>query len=147
MRNLVKTILSISCFVILSTSLYAQKTIKVVSPSDIKSIQQVESIEITNSSEQIEKTVIQADVQIYPVTYSVGRNKVQREHNKEYYEEQLQNLNNQIEAIEYKIEYIKSDQSMREKAEENGWFQQMEEAKQQAKLQILELQEKINTHE
>ena len=41
----------------------------------------------------------------------------------------LEQINNQLEAIDAKMQYVSSDQSMKAKAEQDGWFDQMNEIK------------------
>lgn len=81
----------------------------------------------------------------YPVTYSIGKNGVQKVHDKAYYQQQLTAVNYLIEAIDTKVEYIKSDQTQRLEAEKNGWFKQMETNKMNAQRKKAELIKKIQT--
>jgi hypothetical protein len=46
--------------------------------------------------------------------------------------ESLEHLDAQIKAIDNKVEYVNSDQAMREKALANGWFDQMAKHRERA---------------
>lgn len=58
----------------------------------------------------------------------------------------IDNIEAHIKAIDTKVEYISSDQSKKAKAEENGWFTQMQNIKEQLILERILLLSKLSSN-
>lgn len=76
-------------------------------------------------------------------TYMVDRNGNQYELNKAYYENKLIELDDNIRAIDVKIEYVNSNEEERNLANQNGWFTDMENVKRNLQTERLDLVTKI----
>lgn len=60
-----------------------------------------------------------------------------------YYLRKISNIQNHIDAINTKIQYVNSDLEEKALAEKIGWFIEMDQIKKQLLIQKMELEEKI----
>ena len=65
----------------------------------------------------------------YPLTISKKAGEEQVVHDEEYLTKEIARVDNHIKAIDFKIENISSDPSKKSKAEQDGWFTQMNDIK------------------
>lgn len=65
------------------------------------------------------------------VTISKKAGEPQRVHNVAYYNEEIAKVDAHIEAIDAKITHVNADPTEKAKAEQDGWFQQMDQIKQE----------------
>lgn len=78
------------------------------------------------------------------ITISKRPGEPQRVHDKNYYQEEIAKIDNQISAIDTKIEYVKSDPQEKKLAEESGWFTEMEATKEKLRAERTNLEQKLN---
>lgn len=133
---------------IASSTLYSQvnekpQQIKLTDKKEIKAIQQPQTTTTSNSTTTENTT--NSNAQSYPISYTVDADGYQETMDKAFYERQLEGVNDLIEAIDYKVEYVKSNPEENAKALNSGWFEQMERNKANALKQKAELIQKINT--
>lgn len=81
----------------------------------------------------------------YPMTISVNRSGEQITHDKQYYQNQVVEIDETLVAIEVKIDYVKGNSSEHTLATQNGWYQDMEETKRKLREQRAELLLKIES--
>ncbi|MCO5260009.1 MAG: hypothetical protein M9916_07690 [Crocinitomicaceae bacterium] len=113
-----------------------------IEKQNLKSVQNSTTHTVSSPSSNVESTPQDAN---YPVTYSVNASGEQVELNKAYYENQLKSVEYLINAIDQKVEYVNSDQNMREEAIENGWFEQMKSNKNEVEKKRDSIIEKIKS--
>jgi hypothetical protein len=65
----------------------------------------------------------------YPLTISKKAGEEQVVHDEQYLTKELARVDNHIKAIDFKVENVSSDSSMKAKAEQDGWFKQMNDIK------------------
>lgn len=94
--------------------------------------------------EKSRTSVVSSESGSKPFTISKRAGEDQITHNQNYYLQEIEKINQNLIAIEKKSEFINNSPEEKELAENNGWFQQME----QIKIQLLEkrtmLQDKMN---
>lgn len=61
-----------------------------------------------------------------------------------FYVNRLENIKSHIKAIDTKVDYINSNQEKKEVAEQNGWFKQMYEIKQQLIMEQAKISQKLS---
>ena len=71
----------------------------------------------------------------YPITYSKKSGEAQIVLDKSYYEKELIRIDQHIAAIDLKVSSISSDQNEKEKAESQGWFDQMNSTREELKAE------------
>ena len=76
-----------------------------------------------NSNQEKKKSVK------YPLTISKKAGEEQVVHDEEYLTNEIAIVDNHIKAIDFKVENISSDPSKKSKAEQDGWFKQMNDIK------------------
>ena len=79
------------------------------------------------------------------VTISKRAGQPQRVHNEAYYLEEIAKIDNNLAAIDQKIALVNADPNEKQLALTNGWFQDMENIKNDLKLKKTSLQEKLAT--
>jgi len=77
------------------------------------------------------------------VTISKRGNNPQRIHNQAYYQEEIAKIDNNIAAIDQKVALVNADPQEKLSAEANGWFQDMENIKNDLLIKKTTLQEKL----
>lgn len=90
--------------------------------SPVKNEVKIKSISKDQKSPVIEKDLRKEQKS---KTYSIKAGEQQVLHDKNYYQQRVKTINNQIEAIEIKMEHIQSNPSEKEKAIQSGWFDEM----------------------
>jgi len=65
----------------------------------------------------------------YPLTISKKAGEEQVVHDEEYLTKEIARVDNHILAIDFKVENVSSDPSKKAKAEQDGWFKQMNDIK------------------
>lgn len=114
---MVKT-LSLLCILCSTQALYSQEK------KELGSLGKVESKSTQSNSAKVSNSKLGEGV-----TYSVDRNGEQVEHNKEYYQQQVESIEKHIKSIDIKVDYIKNDEVENQLATESGWYQKMEATK------------------
>ncbi|HNS42781.1 MAG TPA: hypothetical protein PKN22_08485 [Taishania sp.] len=133
---------------IASTTLYGQandrpQQIKLTDKKDIKATQQPQTKTTSNSTTTENSS--NSNSQSYPISYTVDAAGNQETMDKAFYERQLEGVNDLIEAIDYKVEYVKSNPEENAKALNSGWYEQMKRSRINAENRKLEIQEKIQS--
>jgi hypothetical protein len=82
------------------------------------------------AQEVIESPIIQ--------TISIKKGEQQKVHDKAYYELKIKEIDELLEAIEVKTDYVRSNESENKIALENGWYDNMQQVKEEARIQRLE---------
>lgn len=82
------------------------------------------------AQEATESSVIQ--------TISIKKGEQQKVHDKAYYESKIKEIDELLEAIEVKTEYVRSNETENKIALENGWYENMEQVKKEAREQRFE---------
>jgi len=91
--------------------------------------------QVTNNNEQPE--IIQS--------YSITSGQQQITLDKNYYLAQIEDLKTLIQAIDEKVQYVKNDPESNSIALSNGWYQNMEDRKKEAREMIESYEAKIKT--
>lgn len=133
---------------IASSTLYSQandkpQQIKLTDKKEIKATQQPQTTTTSNSTTTENSS--NSNSQSYPISYTVDASGNQVTMDKAYYEKQLEGVNDLIKAIDYKVEYIKSNPEENAKALNSGWFEQMKRSRINAENQKIEIQQKIQS--
>lgn len=81
----------------------------------------------------------------YPITYSKKSGEAQIVLDKSYYEKELIRIDQHIAAIDLKVSSIRSDQNEKEKAESQGWFDQMNSTREELKAERAQILVKIKS--
>jgi hypothetical protein len=81
----------------------------------------------------------------YPITYSKKSGEAQIVLDKSYYEKELIRIDQHIAAIDLKVSSISSDQNEKEKAESQGWFDQMNSTREELKAERAQILVKIKS--
>ena len=81
----------------------------------------------------------------YPITYSKKSGEAQIVLDKSYYEKELIRIDQHIAAIDLKVSSISSDQNEKEKAESQGWFDQMNSTMEELKAERAQILVKIKS--
>lgn len=139
-----KTMIKTSSLIIFSFSLQSAlcqevtRTPERTIHKEIRSVQETKenAASISNSSQTNHQS---------EQTYSVDRYGVQRQHDKAYYQEKLAELDELVQAIDVKVDYVNSNPEERTKATENGWFRDMETTKERLRNERVELVRKIES--
>ncbi|MBC9811673.1 hypothetical protein H9Y05_04210 [Crocinitomicaceae bacterium CZZ-1] len=139
-----KTMIKTSSLIIFSFSLQSAlcqevtRTPERTIHKEIRSVQETKenAASISNSSQTNHQS---------EQTYSVDRYGVQRQHDKAYYQEKLAELDELVQAIDVKVDYVNSNPEERAKATENGWFRDMETTKERLRNERVELVRKIES--
>lgn len=133
-----------SCLIIFSFSLQSancQESTKTPGRTIHKEIRSVQETKENSTSIVNSPQVNQQSEQ----TYSVDRYGVQRTHDKAYYQEKLTELDELVQAIDVKVDYVNANPEERAKATENGWFRDMEATKERLRNERVELVQKIES--
>lgn len=133
-----------SCLIIFSFSLQnaiCQETTRTPERTIHKEIRSAQETKENSTNSSNSSQVNQQSEQ----TYSVDRYGVQRTHDKTYYQEKLVELDELVQAINVKVDYVNSNPEERAKATENGWFQDMEVTKERLRNERVELTQKIES--
>lgn len=133
-----------SCLIIFSFSLQSancQESTKTPGRTIHKEIRSVQETKENSTSISNSPQVNQQSEQ----TYSVDRYGVQRTHDKAYYQEKLTELDELVQAIDVKVDYVNANPEERAKATENGWFRDMEATKERLRNERVELVQKIES--
>ncbi len=139
-----KTMIKTSCLIIFSFSLQSancQESTKTPGRTIHKEIRSVQETKENSTSIGNSPQVNQQSEQ----TYSVDRYGVQRTHDKAYYQEKLTELDELVQAIDVKVDYVNANPEERAKATENGWFRDMEATKERLRNERVELVQKIES--
>ena len=64
-------------------------------------------------------------VQQYPITISKKAGEEQLVHDENYFRKEISRVQNHISAIDHKVSSVSADSLKKQKAEEEGWFDQM----------------------
>lgn len=139
-----KTMIKTSCLIIFSFSLQSancQESTKTPGRTIHKEIRSVQETKENSTSIVNSPQVNQQSEQ----TYSVDRYGVQRTHDKAYYQEKLTELDELVQAIDVKVDYVNANPEERAKATENGWFRDMEATKERLRNERVELVQKIES--
>jgi hypothetical protein len=103
----------------LSTPLLAQQIKRVPSTKQVPTVRkEIERTEVTQK-------------EAYPQTISVQQGNTQVVHDSAFYQAEITRLEDQIKAIDQKISQVQSDPVADAEAKKNGWYNQMNQTKQQ----------------
>jgi hypothetical protein len=93
-----------------------------------------------NSNQEKKKSVK------YPLTISKKAGEDQVVHDEEYLTKEIARVDNHIRAIDFKVENISSDPSKNAKAEQDGWFKQMNDIKASLQEKKIKLEEELKRY-
>lgn len=133
---------------IVSTTLYSQtkdrpQQNKLTDKKALKATQQPQTTTTSNSTTTENSS--NSNSPSYPISYTVDASGNQETMDKAYYEKQLVGVNDLIEAIDYKVNFVKNNPEENAKALNSGWFEQMKRSRLNAEKRKLEIQEKIQS--
>lgn len=135
-------------FFLTASTTFSQESEKVISGSSLKQIEKPKSeLKTTHKDQELTPVDKSAEKQQYPLQLSVGEREtspVVKEPTNEDRLHEIEMIDQKINAINGKVEYVKSDQNEREAAEKSGWFTQMEKNKQELIERKSELQKVLN---
>lgn len=81
----------------------------------------------------------------YPQEFSVDQNGVKYTHDKAYFEQRIVEIDELMQAIEMKEEYVRSNPAEHAIAVKNGWYDDMTRTKERLKEDKKALQKKIDS--
>jgi hypothetical protein len=93
-----------------------------------------------NSNQEKKKSVK------YPLTISKKAGEEQVVHDEEYLTKEIARVDNHILAIDFKVENVSSDPSKKAKAEQDGWFKQMNDIKVSLHGKKVKLEEELKRY-
>jgi len=104
---------------------------------------------ITTSPQPVSKSVLSDGVKIEKsvnksTTISVRAGESQVTHDNAYFLNEIAKIDNQISAINQKINQVNSDSTEADRAEDAGWFDDMENIKAQLEAKKVNLQNQLN---
>jgi hypothetical protein len=82
----------------------------------------------------------------YPLTISKKAGEEQVVHDEEYLTKEIARVDNHILAIDFKVENVSSDPSKKAKAEQDGWFKQMNDIKVSLHGKKVKLEEELKRY-
>lgn len=107
----------------LSTPLLAQQIKRIPTSKQVPTVRkEIERTEVTQKEE-------------YPQTISVQQGNTQVVHDAAFYQAEITRIEDQIKAIDQKISQVQSDPVADAEAKKNGWYNQMNQTKQQLTTQ------------
>ena len=112
--------------IIYNTSSFSQNKVRknvISSPSIQHENNGTSSNNSLNSNQEKKKSVK------YPLTISKKAGEEQVVHDEQYLTKEIARVDNHIKAIDFKVENISSDPTKKSKAEQDGWFIQMNDIK------------------
>jgi hypothetical protein len=112
--------------IIYNTSSFSQNKVRknVISSTSIQHENNGDFSNNSLNSNQEKKKAVK-----YPLTISKKAGEEQVVHDEEYLTKEIARVDNHIKAIDFKVENVSSDSSMKAKAEQDGWFKQMNDIK------------------
>ena len=129
--------------IIYNTSSFSQNKVRknvISSPSIQHENNGASSNNSLNSNQEKKKAVK------YPLTISKKAGEEQVVHDEQYLTKELARVDNHIKAIDFKVENVSSDSSMKAKAEQDGWFKQMNDIKVSLQTRKGKLEEELKRY-
>jgi len=129
--------------IIYNTSSFSQNKVRknvISSPSIQHENNGASSNNSLNSNQEKKKSVK------YPLTISKKAGEEQVVHDEQYLTKELARVDNHIKAIDFKVENVSSDSSMKAKAEQDGWFKQMNDIKVSLQTRKGKLEEELKRY-
>ena len=128
--------LTLISLVFLTTVSFSQETKKVeAKPTQVAP---------RSTEKQRTSTVKQSQKNSQAITISKKAGEPQRVHDEAYYNEEISKIDNHLDAINQKIEFINNDPTEKAKAIEGGWFEDMDNIKRRLNSKKKIYQEKLS---
>jgi hypothetical protein len=106
-------------------------------------IQQNKNLSISNDSSTLSQ---EKNKRIkYPLTISKKVGEEQVIHDEEYLTKEIARVERHIKAIDFKVESVSSDATMKAKAENDGWFDQMNKIKASLQEKKIKLEQELKS--
>ena len=129
--------------IIYNTSSFSQNKVRknvISSPSIQHENNGASSNNSLNSNQEKKKSVK------YPLTISKKAGEEQVVHDEQYLIKEIARVDNHIKAIDFKVENISSDPTKKSKAEQDGWFKQMNDIKVSLQTRKGKLEEELKRY-